>query len=271
MLLLTYLALVYINPQKTRLIFQFWSNVGIIKVPTFLKDIMKKHCVLLHQRGPLRELVHQDRLFAQSLSSNEIGLRFYETHGIIFGKLDKALSRFEEGRTWIESMGYPTTVREQGGLGVIVDEGVINVSLILPTTLLPYSGLYEAYDTMVMLLQKGLKHYHKKLQFYEITNSYCPGKYDGVIDGKKFCGIAQKRMKDRVIISATILVNQDQTHRGSIMKQFYDIANPNNDAKYPVINPHSMATLSDVLGHEISTQDVHKALFKSTKEWVESL
>lgn len=232
---------------------------------------MKKHCVLLHQRGPLSELVHQDRLFAQSLASNEIGLRFYETYGIIFGKLDKALSRFEEGKLWVESKGYSTTVREQGGLGVIVDEGVINVSLILPATLLPYSGLYEAYDTMVMLLQKGLRHYHKKLQFYEIPNSYCPGKYNGVIEGKKFCGIAQKRLKDRVIISATILVNQDQHHRGLIMKQFYEIANPNNDAKYPTINPNSMATLSDLLGRFISTQDVHRALFNSAKEWVESL
>ena len=104
-----------------------------------------------------------------------------------------------------------------------------------------------------------------------ISNSYCPGKYNGVIEGKKFCGIAQKRLKDRVIISATILVNQDQHHRGLIMKQFYEIANPNNDAKYPTINPNSMATLSDLLGRFISTQDVHRALFNSAKEWVESL
>jgi octanoyl-[GcvH]:protein N-octanoyltransferase len=232
---------------------------------------MKKHCVLLHQRGPLVELVHQDRLFAYSLSSNEIGLRFYETHGVIFGKLDQSLSRFEEGKAWIESMGYPTTVREQGGLGVIVDEGVINVSLILPSSLKPFSGLYEAYDTMVMLLQEGLKHLNKKVYFYEIENSYCPGKYDGVIDQKKFCGIAQKRIKDKVIVSATILVNQNQQHRGTLMKQFYEIANPNNDRKYPSINPQSMATLSDVVGRFISTQDIHKALFESTKRWVESL
>lgn len=232
---------------------------------------MPYHCVVIHQKGPIEELVHQDRLFALTLSNQEIGCRFYETHGVILGKLDQTCSNFQEGVEYLHKQGYPTTIREQGGLGVVVDEGVLNVSIILPTSLKPYSGLYEAYDTMVMLFKKTFASYPHKLYFYEIENSYCPGKYDGVIHEKKWCGLAQKRMKDKVIISATIMVNGHQYLRGALMKAFYEIANQNQDSKFPNIDPESMSTLSELMNTSMSTEQCMKLIQSTVKTWVQDL
>jgi octanoyl-[GcvH]:protein N-octanoyltransferase len=232
---------------------------------------MSYHCVILHQKGPIEELVHQDRLFALSLTNQEIGLRFYETHGVILGKLDQTCSNFQEGVEYLHKQGYPTTIREQGGLGVVVDEGVLNVSIILPTSLKPYSGLYDAYDTMVMLFKEAFSSFPYKLYFYEIENSYCPGKYDGVINHKKWCGLAQKRMKDKVIISATIMVNGHQNARGNLMKTFYEIANQNNDTRFPNIDPESMTTLSDALEQSLTISESIKLIQSTVKAWVQHL
>jgi octanoyl-[GcvH]:protein N-octanoyltransferase len=232
---------------------------------------MAYHCVFLHQKGPIAELVAQDRLFALSLKENEVGCRFYETHGVILGKLDQICSNFQEGVEYLHHQGYPTTIREQGGLGVVVDEGILNVSIILPTSLKPYSGLYEAYDTMVMLFKESFSLFPHKLYFYEIENSYCPGKYDGVIQEKKWCGIAQKRMKDKVIISATIMVNGDQDLRGSLMKTFYEIANQTQDSRFPNINPDSMWTLSDAMNSEMTNEACMKMIQSTVKTWVQGL
>lgn len=232
---------------------------------------MSYHCVFMHQKGPVEELVAQDRLFALTLKENEIGCRFYETHGVILGKLDQICSNFQEGVEFLHSQGYPTTIREQGGLGVVVDEGVLNVSIILPTLLKPYSGLYEAYDTMVMLFKEAFTSFPHKLYFYEIEASYCPGKYDGVMHDKKWCGIAQKRMKDKVIISATIMVHGHQWCRGSLMKTFYEIANQSQDPRFPNINPESMWTLSDALNRGITNDECMKMIQSTVKTWVQGL
>jgi octanoyl-[GcvH]:protein N-octanoyltransferase len=152
-----------------------------------------------------------------------------------------------------------------------VDEGVLNVSLILPTSLKPYSGLYEAYDTLVMLLQKAFESCPYKLYFYEIEHSYCPGKYDGVINEKKWCGIAQKRMKEKVIVSATLMISGDQMRRGELMKTFYDIANTTQDPRFPTIDPSCMMTLSQALSKELSNEEVISTLFNTIKTWVQEL
>lgn len=232
---------------------------------------MNYHCIYMRQKGPLAQLVHQDRLFAQTLQNSEIGLRFYETKGVILGKLDQMCAQFDQGVAYLHQQGYETTIREQGGLGVVVDEGVLNVSLILPTTLKPYSGLYEAYDTLVMLLQRAFKESPHKLYFYEIEHSYCPGKYDGVINEKKWCGIAQKRMKDKVIVSATLMISGNQMRRGELMKTFYDIANTTQDDRFPTIDPSCMMTLSQALSKELSNEEVISILFNTIKTWVQEL
>jgi patatin-like phospholipase/acyl hydrolase len=51
-----------------------------------------------------------------------------------------------------------------------------------------------------------------------------------------------------VMVMATLAVNGDQTLRCTLMKGFYDRANPHQDTTYPDIDPKVMSTLSDLSG-----------------------
>lgn len=232
---------------------------------------MGYQCIYLRQKGPLHEVVHHDRLFAQSLTSSEIGLHFYDTYGVILGKLDKTTANFDQGVAFLHDQGYPTTIREQGGLAVVVDHHVLNFSIILPLSLKPFSGLYESYELMGTILNDALATYRVQFDFYEIEHSYCPGAYDGVLEGKKWCGLAQKRMKDKVIVSATLMIDGDQNQRGELMKQFYDIANTNHDERFPDIIPSCMTTLNTHLEEPVTLDEVTRLIYIATQAWAQRL
>ena len=88
----------------------------------------------------------------------------------------------------------------------------------------------------------------------EITNSYCPGDYDLSINGKKFAGIAQRKIKDAVVVSIYISIFGDQQKRANIMREFYDIGIKDQQInyKYPKVDPNCMETLEKLLHKEFT-------------------
>ena len=46
----------------------------------------------------------------------------------------------------------------------------------------------------------------ERIEAYEIVGSYCPGSYDLSIDGKKFAGISQRRMKNGIAVQIYLCV-----------------------------------------------------------------
>ena len=78
-------------------------------------------------------------------------------------------------------------------------------------------------------------------------------------------------MKDKVIISATIMVNGQQSARGTLMKTFYEIANQNNDDRFPQIDPESMTTLSDAFNQSLTIVECIKLIQCTVKAWVQHL
>ena len=57
---------------------------------------------------------------------------------IVLGIQDTKLPFLKEGRQFLEDQGYQSIVRNSGGLAVVLDEGVLNISLILPETVKEY-------------------------------------------------------------------------------------------------------------------------------------
>lgn len=72
---------------------------------------------------------------------------------------------------------FNVIVRNSGGLAVVLDEGVLNVSLLFQET---EKGIDIdlGYDTMWHLIQEMLKDYDVTIEAKEIVGSYCPGSYD---------------------------------------------------------------------------------------------
>lgn len=185
---------------------------------------------------------------------------------IVLGIQDTKLPFIKEGRQILKDMGYQSIVRNSGGLAVVLDEGVLNISLILPEK---EKGIdiNRGYDTMWQLIQSMFVEYGKRIEAKEIVGSYCPGSYDLSIDGKKFAGISQRRLKKGVAVQIYLCVNGSGSKRAQVIKQFYDIAKKNQQTKftYPEIVPDVMASLSELLETPLTISDVMLLLLKQLK------
>ena len=101
------------------------------------------------------------------------------------------------------------------------------------------------------------------LEVGEVADSYCPGKYDLSINGKKIAGIAQRRVKDGVAIMMYLSVNGDQNLRGKIVRAYYQSGLRDQfGVDYPPVNPASMTTLEAVAPFDVSIDSVKKELLQ---------
>ncbi|MFH3733569.1 lipoyl-[GcvH]:protein N-lipoyltransferase, partial [Acinetobacter baumannii] len=80
----------------------------------------------------------------------------------------------EEGISFLKQHNFNVIVRNSGGLAVVLDEGVLNVSLLFQET---EKGIDIdlGYDTMWHLIKEMLKDYDVTIEAKEIVGSYCPG------------------------------------------------------------------------------------------------
>jgi octanoyl-[GcvH]:protein N-octanoyltransferase len=191
---------------------------------------------------------------------------------VVLGIQDTKLLFLEDGRQFLEEQGFQSIVRNSGGLAVVLDEGVLNISLILPET---EKGIdiNRGYDTMWQLVQKMFADFQQKIEAREIVGSYCPGSYDLSINGKKFAGISQRRLKRGVAVQIYLCVNGSGSKRAELIKQFYKMAKKGEPTKfaYPEIVPEVMASLSELLKQNFTIADVMLRLLTELKQHCEFL
>ena len=189
-----------------------------------------------------------DQHLVPLLTNDNLILRAWPTQGVILGKLDTVLPGFSAGEAYLRSQGLPVLIRKAGGLGVVCDDGVLNLTFLVSKHHPRYGGLHASYTMAVELITAFLKPLNLAIEVKAIPQSYCPGDYDLSVGGKKFAGIAQFRSKDAVMVMATLAVCGDQEQRCRLMKGFYERANLHHDPSYPTVDPAVMSTLSALSG-----------------------
>lgn len=176
---------------------------------------------------------------------------------IVLGIQDTKLPFLENGLSYLSEQGYNYIVRNSGGLAVVLDDGVLNLSLIMPE-----GGkridINRGYDAMWLLVKEMFATFNREIEAREIVGSYCPGSYDLSIDGKKFAGISQRRLRNGVAVQIYLCVNGSGSARAEVIREFYAQSMGTEETKfvYPTIQPEVMASLSELLGVEMSIQDV---------------
>ncbi|MBJ8325376.1 lipoate--protein ligase family protein [Streptococcus pacificus] len=177
---------------------------------------------------------------------------------VILGMLDKLLPNLSEAKSVIENNGYQPVVRNIGGLAVVADEGILNFSFIIPDTFKDAISITDGYLIMVDFIKMLFSDLHKRIDYFEIEDSYCPGNYDLSIDGKKFAGIAQRRIKKGIVVSIYLSVSGNQEERGQMIADFYQkgLAGQTTKVSYPKVNPSSMANLSDLFEVPFTVDEV---------------
>ncbi|RHW40243.1 lipoate--protein ligase family protein [Neobacillus notoginsengisoli] len=187
---------------------------------------------------------------------------------VVLGIQDTRVPNLNEGVEFLRSRGYEVIVRNSGGLAVALDEGVLNISLILPE-IEKGIDINRGYDAMWMLIQHMFADFGKTIEAREIVGSYCPGSYDLSIGGKKFAGISQRRLRKGVAVQIYLSVIENSVGaRAELVRDFYLRALKGEKTKiaYPEVRPEVMASLSELLGTPLTVQDVMLRLLRQLKD-----
>ena len=80
--------------------------------------------------------------------------------------------------------------------------------------------------------RKCLQDFDHEIEAREIVGSYCPGSYDLSIEGKKFAGISQRRIRKGVAVQIYLCVNGSGVGVQRLIKQFYEHSKKGRETKH---------------------------------------
>ncbi|EGP5038896.1 lipoate--protein ligase family protein [Enterococcus faecium] len=218
----------------------------------------------IYQKNDFSPFALTDILTEYSKEHQQIFLHFWQYDcTVILGMKDVRTPFLRDGIQTLKDAGYAPVIRNSGGLGIVSDEGVLNISLIFPQNDQKKITIDGAYEQMLRLTKYAFL--KAPIQAFEITHSYCPGTYDLSIHGKKFAGIAQRRIKNGISVMMYLSVNGNQEKRGQVMKRFYQSALKESFGTngYPAVDPATMATLEELLDHPLLVEEVKEAFAKA--------
>lgn len=180
---------------------------------------------------------------------------------VVMGIQDHRLPYVQAGMDLLEERGYHPIVRNSGGLAVVLDEGVLNISIIISEKE-GHIDINTGYDMMVDLIKALFPEIAARIEAYEIVGSYCPGSYDLSVDGKKFAGIAQRRIRGGIAVQIYLSVEGSGGERAELIRDFYERALQQEPTKfeYPKVRPEVMASLSEIIGQSLTVQEVNARL-----------
>ncbi|NGM84337.1 lipoate--protein ligase family protein [Paenibacillus sp. 7124] len=172
--------------------------------------------------------------------------------GVALGLRDSRLPFAGQAMQSLEARGIRTAVRHSGGAAVPLDQGVVNVSLILPKSR-GTLDFHRDFRLLASLIAEaaGFSHPSAAAQIMagEVKGSYCPGDYDLSIGGRKFCGIAQRRQSHAYFVHAFVVVGGSGRERGELVRRFYEEAAQGAEGlDYPKVRPETIGALGELGG-----------------------
>lgn len=172
---------------------------------------------------------------------------------VVLGIQDHRLPSIEQAKQYLLSKGYEPIVRNSGGLAVVLDEGILNISLVFKEQ--GKISIDQAFTIMVDFIKLLIPEAAHKIEVYEIVGSYCPGSFDLSIGGKKFAGISQRRMQNGIAVQIYLCVEGSGSERAAFIRDFYNIGIQGGEVKYsyPDVHPEVMASLQELLGNPLLT------------------
>src|SRR5699024_8978982 len=161
---------------------------------------------------------------------------------------------------------YKAVVRNSGGLAVALDKGVVNLSFIMPNT--SKVSINDGYDIMYTFVQRLSQPFTTNIKAYEIAGSYCPGNYDLSINGIKFAGISQRRVRNGIAVQIYLDVVGNSKERARIVRQFYSLSKQGEATSftYPDVNPNVMGTINELIHTSFTVDDVIQMMEQTLKE-----
>lgn len=197
-------------------------------------------------------------------------LRVWRYHqAFMLGRRDERLPGFAEATRWACKRGYDVAVRPSGGTCVILDQGVLNLSLILPMGEGCPLTIRDGFEALAELIVSSLKPWHR-IETGEVKGSYCPGDFDLSISGFKFSGIAQRRMAGAAVIQAFLLVEGSGEEHLMMIREWYQRAGlyqvDHKQRPLPYIQQGTIRCLNEHQLQPIGMEDLIRRLSSTLKE-----
>ncbi|KRK88117.1 lipoate--protein ligase family protein [Lentilactobacillus sunkii] len=184
---------------------------------------------------------------------------------LILGINDRHLPKLADGLRSLTGNHYDYFLRNSGGLAVVSDPGILNISLFIPQPDTVYT-IDEAYEIIKGLISMSFP--QLTIQSYEVTNSYCPGKYDLSVNGQKIAGIAQRRTTNALVLMLYLSVNGDQDGRSETVAEFYETADAYSQSRwtFPKVDKATMTTVQNLGFPDITPSDVEHKFLESVNQ-----
>ncbi|MGE7091301.1 lipoate--protein ligase family protein [Lysinibacillus sp. NPDC048646] len=215
--------------------------------------------ISMKKKSPLESFATDDTLcqLVGQLASPPTIRTWVHDAAVVLGIQDHRLPYVQQGMKLLEACGYHPIVRNSGGLAVALDAGVLNISIVLSEQTEALS-IDAGYDVMVALVKALFPEAADKIEAYEIVGSYCPGSYDLSIQGKKFAGISQRRLRQGVAVQVYLCIEGSGAERASLIRDFYEESLQGEQTKftYPQIVPTVMASLCELVDASLTVDTV---------------
>ncbi|KOO49766.1 lipoate--protein ligase family protein [Viridibacillus arvi] len=192
-------------------------------------------------------------------------------NSVVLGIQDHRLPHIADGMNFLAVKGFTPIVRNSGGLAVVLDSGVLNISIVLSEHHSKID-INTGYEVMLEIIKALFPKAAEHIEAYEIVGSYCPGSYDLSIGGKKFAGISQRRLRQGIAVQIYLCIEGSGAERASLIRDFYKIGLQGEETKfeYPQVRPEVMASLSELLNEKLTVQqtviDLQKLLMELSDE-----
>jgi octanoyl-[GcvH]:protein N-octanoyltransferase len=217
---------------------------------------------------PLQSFAIDDTL-CSSVGSGEspATIRTWVHHNtVVLGIHDSRLPYLKEGVRFLTENGHRVIVRNSGGLAVVLDQNILNISLVLSEKENKID-INAGYEAMVILVKQLLTAYQVNIEAKEIVGSYCPGSYDLSINNRKFAGISQRRLRGGIAVQVYLCVGDSGSERAALLQEFYERSLNGEQTKFsfPKIRPETMASLSELTGKQLDVPTVMVQVYEFLK------
>ncbi|MGW8247439.1 MAG: lipoate--protein ligase family protein [Acidiferrobacterales bacterium] len=175
---------------------------------------------------------------------------------------DTRLPGFADAVEVMTATGWPLVVRETGGSAVPLGQGVLNLSLVIPRSLLadyPGTSLEMIYGLLCKPIRQTLSTLNINSVFGSVPGAFCDGRFNLVAKGRKLVGTAQVWRGNRaeqtangdgyVLAQAALLVDVDAQAVTDVVSRFYRLAGrPTQFGSTDIISVRELIGTHDRLG-----------------------
>lgn len=147
---------------------------------------------------------------------------------LVATRSEARLPRFDTATAKLTQEGWPVYVRPSGGAAVPLVPGMLVLTLVYRDSARRAHRLDHAYEMLCRPLLDALVRLGVDASAGEVEGSFCDGRYNLVVAGRKLAGTAQRQRPGAagytVMSHAVLLVAASARNDAAIVNRFYELS-----------------------------------------------